>query len=49
MKGIVLAGGTGSRMFPLTNVTNNHLLPVGKYPMIFHSVFKLKQAKIRDI
>ncbi|MCI4462742.1 MAG: nucleotidyltransferase family protein, partial [Caldisericum sp.] len=32
MKGIVLAGGTGSRLKPLTNVTNKHLLPVGKYP-----------------
>ncbi|WP_240414724.1 sugar phosphate nucleotidyltransferase [Paenibacillus periandrae] len=49
MKGIILAGGTGSRLFPLTKVTNKHLLPVGKYPMIFHSVFKLKQADIQDI
>lgn len=49
MKGIILAGGTGSRLYPLTKVTNKHLLPVGKYPMIFHSVFKLKQAGINDI
>ncbi|MNW45060.1 Glucose-1-phosphate thymidylyltransferase [compost metagenome] len=49
MKGIILAGGTGSRLFPLTKVTNKHLLPVGKYPMIFHSVFKLKQAGVDDI
>ncbi|MFC5700852.1 sugar phosphate nucleotidyltransferase [Cohnella faecalis] len=49
MKGIILAGGTGSRLFPLTKVTNKHLLPVGKYPMIFHAVFKLKQAGIQDI
>ncbi|UKS24979.1 NTP transferase domain-containing protein [Paenibacillus sp. HWE-109] len=49
MKGIILAGGTGSRLFPLTKVTNKHLLPVGKYPMIFHSVGKLKQADINDI
>lgn len=49
MKGIILAGGTGSRLFPLTKVTNKHLLPVGKYPMIFHSVAKLKQADIKDI
>lgn len=49
MKGIILAGGTGSRLYPLTKVTNKHLLPVGKYPMIFHSVYKLKQAKITDI
>lgn len=49
MKGIILAGGTGSRLFPLTKVTNKHLLPVGKYPMIFHSVAKLKQTDIYDI
>lgn len=49
MKGIILAGGTGSRLFPLTKVTNKHLLPVGKYPMIFHSILKLKQAEIQDI
>jgi glucose-1-phosphate thymidylyltransferase len=49
MKGIILAGGTGSRLYPLTKVTNKHLLPVGKYPMIFHSVAKLKAADIQDI
>lgn len=49
MKGIILAGGTGSRLYPLTKVTNKHLLPVGKYPMIFHAVNKLKQADIQDI
>ncbi|SFT13384.1 sugar phosphate nucleotidyltransferase [Paenibacillus sp. BC26] len=49
MKGIILAGGTGSRLYPLTKVTNKHLLPVGKYPMIFHSVAKLKQADINEI
>lgn len=49
MKGIILAGGTGSRLFPLTKVTNKHLLPVGKYPMIFHSIAKLKEADINDI
>jgi glucose-1-phosphate thymidylyltransferase len=49
MKGIILAGGTGSRLFPLTKVTNKHLLPVGKYPMIFHSISKLKQSNITDI
>lgn len=49
MKGIILAGGTGSRLFPLTKVTNKHLLPVGKYPMIFHSIAKLKDADIQDI
>lgn len=49
MKGIILAGGTGSRLYPLTKVTNKHLLPVGKYPMIFHGVRKFKQSGISDI
>lgn len=49
MKGVILAGGTGSRLYPLTKVTNKHLLPVGKYPMIFHSIAKLKEAGILDI
>jgi len=49
MKGIVLAGGTGSRLKPLTNVTNKHLLPVGKYPMIFYPIFRLKQSGITEI
>jgi glucose-1-phosphate thymidylyltransferase len=49
MKGIVLAGGTGSRLFPLTKVTNKHLLPVGKEPMIFHPIKKLIAANIREI
>lgn len=49
MKGIILAGGTGSRLYPLTKVTNKHLLPVGKYPMIYHAVSKLKKAGITDV
>lgn len=49
LKGIVLAGGTGSRLFPLTKVTNKHLLPVGQAPMIWHPVWKLKQAGIEEI
>lgn len=49
MKGVVLAGGTGSRLFPLTKVTNKHLLPVGRYPMIYHPVAKLAEAGIKDI
>lgn len=49
MKGIILAGGTGSRLYPLTKVTNKHLLPVGKYPMIYHAIHKLRQADIQDI
>ena len=49
MKGIILAGGTGSRLAPLTKVTNKHLLPVGKYPMIYYSIAKLKEANIEEI
>jgi glucose-1-phosphate thymidylyltransferase len=49
MKGVLLCGGTGSRLWPLTKVTNKHLLPVGKEPMIFHPLKKLIQAGIRDI
>lgn len=49
MKGIILAGGTGSRLFPLTKVTNKHLLPVGKYPMIDHIIGKMKMAGIDEI
>jgi glucose-1-phosphate thymidylyltransferase len=49
MKGIILAGGTGSRLYPLTKVTNKHLLPVGKYPMIFYPIARLKEAGITDI
>jgi glucose-1-phosphate thymidylyltransferase len=49
MKGIILAGGTGSRLFPLTKVTNKHLLPVGREPMIIHPVRKLTEAGIDEI
>ena len=49
MKGVILAGGTGSRLFPLTKVTNKHLLPVGRYPMIYHPVAKLVEAGITEI
>jgi len=49
MKGIILAGGTGSRLYPLTKVTNKHLLPVGRKPMIFHPIEKLVQAGIIEI
>ena len=49
MRGVVLAGGTGSRLFPLTKVTNKHLLPVGYAPMIWHPVWKLKQAGLDEI
>ncbi|TKJ42291.1 spore coat protein [candidate division LCP-89 bacterium B3_LCP] len=49
MKGIVLAGGSGTRLFPLTKVTNKHLLPVGQVPMIYHPILKLLEAGITEI
>jgi glucose-1-phosphate thymidylyltransferase len=49
MKGIVLAGGTGSRLYPLTKVTNKHLLPVGNKPMIYYPIQKLTDAGIEEI
>jgi glucose-1-phosphate thymidylyltransferase len=49
MKGIILAGGTGSRLYPLTKITNKHLLPVGQYPMIYHPITKLVDSGITDI
>ncbi len=49
MKGIILAGGTGSRLYPLTRVTNKHLLPVGRQPMIYHAIQKLVEAGILDL
>lgn len=44
-----MAGGTGSRLYPLTKVTNKHLLPVYDKPMIFYSLFTLKEAGIKDV
>jgi len=49
MKGIILAGGTGSRLYPLTKVTNKHLLPVGEKPMIYHPIEKLTEVGIEEI
>jgi glucose-1-phosphate thymidylyltransferase len=49
MKGIVLAGGTGSRLFPLTKITNKHLLPIYDRPMIYYPIQILVDAGIRDI
>jgi glucose-1-phosphate thymidylyltransferase len=49
MKGVVLAGGKGSRLYPLTRVTNKHLLPVYDRPMIFYPIQTLVDAGIKDI
>ena len=49
MRGVILAGGLGSRLFPLTKVTNKHLLPVGTEPMIYHPIKQLVSAGITDI
>jgi glucose-1-phosphate thymidylyltransferase len=49
LKGVVLAGGTGSRLFPLTKVTNKHLLPVFNKPMIYYPIQTLVNAGITEI
>jgi len=49
LRGVVLAGGTGSRLMPLTKVTNKHLLPVGHKPMIYYPISKLTSAGIEEI
>jgi glucose-1-phosphate thymidylyltransferase len=49
LKGVILAGGKGTRLKPFTNVINKHLLPVGKFPMICWPISRLKEAGIKDI
>ncbi len=49
MKGIILAGGLGTRLYPLTKATNKHLLPVGTEPMLYHPIKQLTGSGITDI
>ena len=43
MRGIILAGGTGQRLDPLTRITNKHLLPVGRWPMVYYPLQLLER------
>ncbi|MHA1285676.1 MAG: sugar phosphate nucleotidyltransferase, partial [Promethearchaeota archaeon] len=49
LKGVILAGGTGSRLSPLTKVTNKHLLPIYNEPMIYKAIKTLTNSGISDI
>jgi len=49
LKGVVLAGGTGSRLMPLTKVTNKHLLPIGRKPMVYYPIEKLASIGVEEI
>ncbi|MEF2967930.1 sugar phosphate nucleotidyltransferase [Paenibacillus sp. M1] len=49
MKGVILAGGTGTRLYPLTRLINKHLLPVGSHPMVCYGIERLRQAGITEV
>ena len=49
MRGVVLAGGLGSRLLPLTKVTNKHLLPIYDQPMIYYPIQAMANAGIQEI
>ena len=49
MKGVILVGGLGTRLAPMTRITNKHLLPVWRYPMVYYPLYSLVEAGVRDI
>lgn len=49
MKGVILVGGLGTRLMPMTRITNKHLLPVGGFPMVYYPLYNLVEAGVRDI
>lgn len=49
MKGIIIVGGLGSRLRPMTRVTNKHLLPVWRFPMVYYPLHSLVDAGVREI
>src|SRR3954449_4583713 len=49
MKGLICAGGTATRLEELTRVTNKHLLPVGRWPMVYYPLQLLQRLGIRDV
>lgn len=49
LKGVILAGGLGTRLYPSTKKTSKHLLPVGNEPMVFHSIRQLTKSGIKEI
>jgi glucose-1-phosphate thymidylyltransferase len=49
MKGVILAGGSGTRLRPMTKIINKHLLPVGPFPMIYYAITKMAEAGVYEI
>jgi glucose-1-phosphate thymidylyltransferase len=49
MKGVILAGGSGTRLRPMTKIINKHLLPIGSFPMIYYAITKMAEAGISEI
>ena len=49
MKGVILAGGSGSRLHPLTVAVNKHLLPIGRQPMVMRSLIKLVESGVEEV